>query len=143
MNGSDLVNAEGALAAARRALRRNDDCVVESTPRHGGVIVTITRPAAPTEVLNRAHAEIEISGAGFFNLVLDGRFGICEIDDNTDSWFEIFNDFVELADVYLDGGGVTRRTRLRWGRFREDLVLEVHGDSYLLEGRTHGFVHSA
>lgn len=42
MNGSDIVNAEKALAAARKALRRNEDFVVESKPHHGGVVVTIS-----------------------------------------------------------------------------------------------------
>ena len=42
MNGSDLVNAEKALAAARKAFRRNEDLVVESKPHHGGVVVTIS-----------------------------------------------------------------------------------------------------
>ena len=43
--------------------------------------MTITRPGAPTEVQDRVRAEIEIAGTGLFNLVLDERFGICEIDD--------------------------------------------------------------
>lgn len=42
MNGSDLVNAEKALGAARKALRRNEGFVVESKPHHGGVVVTIS-----------------------------------------------------------------------------------------------------
>ncbi|MBW9207118.1 hypothetical protein KV102_09935 [Mumia sp. zg.B53] len=81
-------------------------------------------------------AFIELSGAGLFELAIEGGFGLIEIDDCVDSWDEVFRLMVRLSVSYFDGEGEWCAIRPIRGRTRHGLRLAVEGDSYLLEGPT-------
>lgn len=135
MDAVDLLQPHVAEGLTRESLANPDARRVEAAGDRGGVVVRITRAGAVPDAPD-SRALIEVSGGGSFRLLLDDAFELVDIDDLPDSWAKTFAELVALADAFLDGRGTRQRTPIGRGRVRDDVVLELGEDSFLVEGPT-------
>lgn len=98
--------------------------------------------AGVADVLPRSEARIEITGAGWFRLLLDGVLTLDEIYDHEDDYdeiaLEILSDFCAIAENYLRGAGTITSRVTRRGVTHVSVVLAAGDDQYLLTGRMPG-----
>jgi hypothetical protein len=95
--------------------------------------------AGVADVLPRSEARIEITGAGWFRLLLDGVLTLDEIYDHDDEIvLELLSDFCAIAESYLRGAGTITSRVTRRGVTHVSVILAAGDDQYLLEGRMPG-----